>query len=183
MSVVLLGIAWMAGWAQAAKAAGPADTLPRYTEEREAAALHFVRKHCPELVPLLEELKKNNRPAYELQIRETFQVSELLADLQHDPKRYELELQIWKAENKALILVARLSTLKEDDRKSLEQQLLSLARELTELEVQTLEHRLALLQAELNATKDELTRYRDNYDRLVRDRFEGLIDKAQRRKP
>ena len=97
-------------------AGSAADTpLPRFTEEREAAALHFVRKHCPELVPMLDELKKSNRPAYEQQVRETFQVTELLADLQdEDPKRYELELKIWVAENKALVLGARLATAKEE---------------------------------------------------------------------
>ena len=44
-----------------------AEPPPRFTEEREAAALFFVRKHCPELLPLLEELRRSNRPAYERQ--------------------------------------------------------------------------------------------------------------------
>ena len=39
--------------------AARAEPLPRFTEEREAAALHFVRKHCPDLIPLLDDLKKN----------------------------------------------------------------------------------------------------------------------------
>ena len=115
--------------------AASAEPLPRFTEEREAAALHFVRKHCPELVPLLDDLKKASRAAYELQIRETFQVTELLADLQDDQKRYDLELKIWKAENKAFVLVAKLATTKEDDRKKVEDQLQMLAKELVDLEV------------------------------------------------
>src|SRR5882762_9058956 len=98
--------------------ASAADPLPRFTEEREAAAMFFVRKHCPELVPLLDELKRSNRPAYEQQVRETFQVTELLADLQEDSKRYDLELKIWKAENKAMVLIAKLATPKDEDRKT-----------------------------------------------------------------
>src|SRR5262245_26391084 len=164
-------------------AANAAEPLPKFTEEREAAAMHFVRKHCPELVPLLEDLKKANRPAYELQIRETFQVTELLADLQDDPKRYDLELKIWKAENKALVLVAKLATLKEEDRKVAEEQLQGLAKERVELEVQTLEHRTSLLQIELAAAKDELAKLRDNFDRTVKDRFESLLEKAKKKKP
>jgi hypothetical protein len=163
--------------------AATADPLPRFTEEREAAALHFVRKHCPELVPLLEDLKKTNRAAYELQIRETFQITELLADLQSDQKRYELELQIWKTENKALVLVAQLATPKEEARKDIEEQLLRLACELTEYEAQALEHRAALLQTELALTKDEIARYRDNFDRIAKERFESLLEKARKRKP
>jgi hypothetical protein len=160
-----------------------ADALPKFTEEREAAALHFVRKHCPDLVPLLEDLKKANRPAYELQVRETFQVTELLADLQDDPKRYELELKIWKAENKSLVLVAKLATVKEDDRKAVEEQLLGLAKELVELDVQSMEHRVEVLRTELAAAKDELTKFRDTIDRTTKDRFEALLEKARKKKP
>jgi hypothetical protein len=159
------------------------EPLPRFTEEREAAALHFVKKHCADLVPLLEDLKRTNRTAYELQIRETFQVTELLADLQDDPKRHELELRIWKAENKALVLVARLSMAKDDARKPVEDQLQTLARELVELDQLSLEHRVAVLQTELAAAKDELTKFRDNFDRTVKDRFESFLEKAKKKKP
>jgi hypothetical protein len=159
-----------------------ADPLPKFTEEREAAALHFVRKHCPDLLPLLEDLKKANRPAYELQVRETFQVTELLADLQDDPKRYELELKIWKAENKALVLVAKLATPKEDDRKVVEEQLHALAKELVELDLQSMEHRVEVLRTELAAAKDELAKFRDSIDRTTKDRFEALLEKAKKKK-
>jgi hypothetical protein len=164
-------------------AAPAGEPLPRFTEEREAAALHFVRKHCPELVPLLEDLKKASRNTYELQVRETFQVTELLADIQDDPKRYELELKIWKAENKALVLVAKLATPKEDDRKAVEEQLLALAKELVELDVRSLEHRVEVLRTELMSTKDDLSKLRDNFDRTVKDRHEALMEKARKKKP
>jgi flagellar motility protein MotE (MotC chaperone) len=164
-------------------AAPAADPLPKFTEEREAAAIHFVRKHCPELLPLLEDLKKANRAAYELQIRETFQVTELLADLQEDPKRYELELKVWKAENKALVLVAKLATVKDEDRKVVEDQLLMLAKELVELDVQTVEHRVEVLRVELTTAKDELAKLRENFDRQVKERFDALMEKTKKKKP
>src|SRR6266852_3483297 len=69
-----------------------ARALPRFTEEREAAALCFVKKHLAELVPLLEQLKKNNVKQYEHEIREIFQATEWLTDFQEDAKRYDLEL-------------------------------------------------------------------------------------------
>jgi len=171
-------------WAVASVApVSAADPLPKFTEEREAAALFFVRRHCPELLPLLDDLKKVARPAYESQIRETFQVTELLADLQDDQKRYDLELKMWKAENKALVLVAKLATPKEEDRKKVEEQLQVLAKELVELEVQSLEHRVGLLQTELTTAKEELAKFRDNLDRTVKDRYESLIEKARKKKP
>lgn len=163
--------------------AAHADPLPRFTEEREAAALHFVKKHCPDLLPLLDDLKKANRGVYELQIRETFQVTELLADLQDDPKRYDLELKTWKAENKAFVLIAKLATPKDDDRKAIEGQLLALAKELVELDARSLEHRVEVLRTELNTAKDELSKLRDNFDRTVKDRHEAMLEKARRKKP
>jgi hypothetical protein len=172
-----LGV-WPSG--SLAHAAGP---LPRFTEEREAAALHFVRKHCPELLPLLEELKRTNRSLYERQILETFQVSELLADLLDDPKRYEVELRLWKVENQALVLVAKLATARPEERESIEQRLQVLAREVVELESQALECRIELLQAELAFHREELARHRDNFERLAKERYEAFLDKLRKKKP
>lgn len=174
VSVVLVVV-----WCQVTVASDP---LPRFTEEREAAALHFVRKHCPEQVPLLEELKKGNRTAYELQVRETFQVTEYLADLHDDPKRYDLELRVWKAENKAMVLVGRLATPKEEDRKLIEDQLRALAKELVELEIQGQEHRVLVLDRELVSAREELAKSRDTADRSTREKFEGFLEKAKKKR-
>ncbi|MDY3553600.1 hypothetical protein R5W24_002703 [Gemmata sp. JC717] len=169
-------------WAACAARAG--EPLPRFTEEREAAALHFVRKHCPDLTPLLEELKRTARPAYELQIRETFHVSELLAEIQDDdPKRHELELKLWTAENKALVLVARHTTAKEDERKAVEEQLHALAKELVALEVRSLEHRVEILQSELTLAKSDLAKFRDNLDGNAKQRYEALLERTKKKKP
>ena len=162
--------------------ANAADSLPRFTEEREAAAQFFVRKHCPEIVPLLDELKKSNRPAYEQQIRETSQVTELLADLQEDSKRYELELKIWKAENKAMVLVAKLATPKEEDRKAIEDQLKVLAKELVDLEVLALEHRVEVLERESTNAKEELSKARESLERSTKEKFESFLEKAKKRR-
>ena len=173
---VALATAVLAGFV----AAG--EPLPRFTEEREAAALHFVRKHCTELTPLLDELKKSNRSAYELQVRETFQVTELLADLQDDPVRYNLELKIWKAENKAMVLVAKLAAPNGEDRKTVEDQLRGLAKELVDLEVQEAEHRVKVLDRELATAREGLAKARVSADRATREKYEGLLEKARKRR-
>lgn len=180
------------GWfvravAAAGLAAGPApspaaNSLPRFTEEREAAALHFVRKHCPELVPPLDELKRSSRAAYEQQVRETFQVTELLADLRDDPKRHDLELRVWKAENKALVAVARLATAAADDRAAAETELRGLARELVELDVKAAEYRVELLEREAAAARGQLAKAREDVDRAARERYDALVEKARKRK-
>src|SRR4051794_40418485 len=105
----LFALASVFGSASCASAPEPEPrALPRFTEEREAAALFFVKKQLPDLLPLLEQLKKNSQPQYRTEIREIFQATEWLADLQDDPRRHELELKIWKTENKAFTVAAKL---------------------------------------------------------------------------
>jgi hypothetical protein len=176
---VLLALAPARG---GAPPAGEAESLPRFTEEREAAALFFVKKHLPELLPLLGQLKTNNRLQYEREVREIFQETELLADLQDDPKRYELELKVWAAENKANTLVARLSTPSAEERQKVEGELEEIAKELVDLDIQVLELKAEELDKELGDVKDELTRMRESLDKQIKDRYEGLLDKAKRRK-
>jgi hypothetical protein len=159
-----------------------ARALPRFTEEREAAALCFVKKHLPDLVPLLEQLKKNNAKQYEHEVREIFQATEWLTDFQEDAKRYDLELRIWKAENKAHILAAKLSSPVEEERKQLEGQLLALAKELVELDVLVLEVKADQLDKELGEVKDELAKARENGDKQIKERYEQLLEKAKKRR-
>ncbi len=168
--------------ALAGRAAAEERTLPRFTEEREAAALFFVKKHLPELLPLLDQLKKNSPPQYQREVREIFQVTEWLADLTDEPRRQEVELKIWKAENKALTLVAKLSTPGDEERKKAQEQLLELARELVDLDVQVLELRAEQLDKELGEVKDELAKIRDAPDKQAKDRYQALLDKAKQPK-
>jgi hypothetical protein len=156
--------------------------LPRFTEEREAAALCFVKKNLPDLLPLLEHLKKNNVKQYQHEVREIFQATEWLTDFQDDEKRYKLELRIWTAENKAHILAAKLSTPVEEERKLLETQLQTLAKELVDLDVQVLELKAEQLDKELGEVKDELTKTRDNAEKQVKERYDQLLEKAKKRR-
>jgi hypothetical protein len=162
--------------------AADSSTLPRFTEEREAAALFFVKKHLPELLPLLDELKKSNAARYELEVREIFQVTEFLADLRDDMRRHDLELKIWKTETRAHTLVAKLSTPNDEERKKIEAQLQEAAKELVELDMQVLELKAEQLDKELGEVKDELAKMRDSADKTVKERYEELLEKAKKGK-
>ncbi len=157
-------------------------TLPRFTEEREAAALFFVKKHVPEVVPLLEHLKKNNPTQYQQEIREIFQETEYLADLQDDPRRHDLELKIWQTESRVYALVAKLATANEEDRKKTETSIHDLARELVALDVQVLQLKADRLDKEATEVKDELAKARDQADRQTQTRYEALLEEAKKRK-
>jgi hypothetical protein len=171
----------LAGSAGRAAPAAEEGRLPRFTEEREAAALFFVKKHLPELLPLLGELKKTSADRYRREVRAIFQVTELLADIE-DERRYELELKIWKAENKAYTLVAKLSTPRGEERKKVEAALQDLAKELVELDIAVLELKAEQLDKELGETKDELAKMRDGVEKHVKERYQLLLEKANRPK-
>ena len=164
----------------AAKPAPPA--LPRFTEEREAAALFFVKKHVPEVVPLLEQLKKSNQAQYQQEVREIFQETEFLAGLEDDPRRRDLELKIWKTENRVYAQVAKLATQTVEDRTKTEGSIHDLARELVHLDIQVLELKADRLDKELGEVKDELAKARDQVDQQTRSRYEALLEQAKKRK-
>ncbi len=158
----------------------PRSSLPRYTEEREAASLYFVKKHLPELLPVLDQLRKTQPTHYQLEIREIFQVAEMLAELLDDPQRHELELKIWKTANRANILLARLDAQSESEQKKTKRQLEELSRELTHLDIQVLEVQVEHLEKELTSLKQELVRVREQANVETRARVERWL-KAHRR--
>jgi hypothetical protein len=163
--------------------AGAAEApLPRFTEEREAAALFFIKKHLPEVLPLLEELKKNNAGQYQKEIREVFQVTEMLADLEDDPPRRDLELKIWITESKAHALVAKLATPNEEERKKAEDGLRELARQLVELDIQDLQQKADQLKKDLTEVEEDLAKAREQQDKNAQARYEALLEQAKRRK-
>jgi hypothetical protein len=163
--------------------AGAAEaSLPRFTEEREAAALFFIKKHAPEVLPLLEELKKSNPGQYRKEIREVFQVTEMLADLEDDPPRHDLELNIWVTESKAHALVAKLATPNEVERKKAEDGLRELARKLVELDIQDLQQKADQLEKDLSEVRGDLAKAREQADKSAQARYEALLEQAKRRK-
>ena len=178
---LLCGVLVLAGLSATVTSGSTASNLPRFTEEREAAALFFVKKHVPEVLPLLEELKKNNPAQYQQEIREVFQATEMFADLQDDPRLHELELKIWKTETKAHTLVAKLSTPKEE-RTKVEANLQEMARELVDLDIQVLELKADQLDKELGEVKDELARTKEQMDKSIKAKYDALLDQAKKRK-
>lgn len=177
----LLLVATLFAW-HGMTAEAPRNSLPRFTEEREAAALHFVKKHLPDMLATLEQLKKDSGEQYQKAIREIFQVTEILADLRDDMPRHDLELKIWITENKAHLLAAKLSTPSDDERKKIQDQLQELARQLVTLDIEHLEMKIEQLERELGDTREELTKIRENRDKHIKDRFDALLQQAAKKR-
>lgn len=177
-----LALLLWASLAQLASAWATADRsadLPRFTEAREAAALFFVRKHVPEMLPLLDQLKKTDSSKYEREISYVFHVTELLADLRDNPARHDLELQIWIAQNKAQVLVARLVTLASPQREKSLMQLKGLAERLVQLDVQVLELKERQLKQQLSEVRADLSQLRQQQDQQIQARLQQLLRSFQ----
>jgi hypothetical protein len=134
------------------------------------------------LLPLLDRLKKDNSTEYQRQISEIFQATEILAEMRDDAPRHDLELRIWITENRAQVLIARLSTPDAEERKRIQAQLQELARQLVSLDMDFLELKVEQLDRELGEAKDELNRIRDHRDKHVKERYEGLLQRVKKTK-
>jgi hypothetical protein len=88
----------------------PPKTPAQLAAEREAAALAFAREHHPELLTLIEKLRKENRREYNLAIRDLSQASDRLTRIKkQSPAQYEVALAAWKLDSRAHLLAARLT--------------------------------------------------------------------------
>jgi len=158
------------------------ERLPAFSEEREAAALCFVRKQLPDLIPILERLKGSDSGKYRTQIRETFQVTEWLSDLEEeDSKRHDLELELWKTETKALLVVAKLAHQPQEEQAKLQDELQEYTKKLVDLDMQSLRLRVEELEKELAETRDELSHTETKRETLSKERYDRLFEQAKRR--
>ena len=163
---------------RASKPAKPPRRISGFTEEREAAAMTFVRANHPELALLLEQLKLSDNAEYQRAIRELFHSSEKLAQLQErNPRRYPMELATWKLNSRIQLLVARLSMsadpkIEDELRQALRQQL-----ELRKASLNDDRERLETRLAELN---EQLGQARPRSGAYVEQRMAKLLGEASR---
>jgi hypothetical protein len=50
------------------------------------------------------------------------------------------------------------------------------------LDIKAMEHRVEVLDHELTAAREELAKSRDGVDRSVREKFEGFLEKARKKR-
>ncbi len=93
----------------------PRNCRPGHSNGR-AAALAFVQQQQPELARLLDYLRKNQPRQYQRAVRELSRTAERLSQTRdRDPRRYELELQAWKARSRIDLLAAKWQVKPDDE--------------------------------------------------------------------
>jgi hypothetical protein len=142
---------------------------------QEAAALAFADQHHPELAALLASLRQSNPVEYARAIRELFRTSERLALLREKaPRKYALELEIWKGQSRIRLLAARL-TMAPDP--ALEQELREAVAAQTEIRLQLLELEREELAARLEKLDAAIEAVRKSPTGQVDDEVERVLRK------
>ncbi len=155
--------------------------LPMFTEEREAAALTFVRKNGPELLKMLEQLKARNPGEYERAIRDLFRTSEMFASIrQEDPARYELALKGWQAEMHTHLLMARLVHQREGDQAKRE--LKEAVEKLVDLQLERVADQVRRLETELERARRHHQEIKGRRDEIVRQQLEARLKAVEQQR-
>ncbi|RMG34672.1 MAG: hypothetical protein D6725_13855 [Planctomycetota bacterium] len=147
------------------------------TPAREAAALTFAREHHPELVRLLQALRKVDRQQYLKAVRELYRQSERLARMkERGDWRYDLALQSWIVDSRLQVLSARYATT-EDER--LLPRIRELIRERRMLQLQTMVRERERLESRLKKLNEAIDRLNADMDRSVEDELQRVVRKAR----
>lgn len=102
-------------------AGGEKPAAAAVSNEQEVVVLEFVGEHHAELAELLTNLKESRPKEFQKAVRELLRVRDRLAPMKkNNLRRYELELNVWKAESRIQLLAARLQM---SDSKDLRDQL------------------------------------------------------------
>ncbi|PQO47785.1 hypothetical protein C5Y93_01715 [Blastopirellula marina] len=137
-------------------------TTPQERKQREQDAIEFAREHHPALVRLLNHLRRIDQQEYNQAIRELARVSDRLSTLkQRNPRSYELQLEIWKANSSATLLAARIQ-LDPENQDLRDELYVALQRK------STLQRRL--LHDEVERAKRRLKRLEEDLERFDRDK-------------
>lgn len=185
-AIGLIGAMSAVAWADVKKApakGSPAAvkkpvSLPGFTAEREAAALVFVRQHHPQLLDLLESLKKKNPARYQDAIRDLFQTSESLTELRgRGEGRYQLALEAWKLRSRSEVLAAKLKLGADSSR---EKELREVLAAQIDAQIRQQEMELDQLRQRSEKIEQSIVRLRGNRSKQVEARYRALVHGVKR---
>jgi phage-related protein len=128
--------------------------LPKVSKERLEELKAFVKKHHPEIRPLLNSLQKSRPEQYEATMRTLDrEVRNIQALEKRWPERYEKSLELWTTRSKITLLSAQLAIKKSlQEQQAIEKQIYSLIQKQHAL-------RIEIVAADVKATRKRLERY------------------------
>ncbi|MFK7821672.1 MAG: hypothetical protein AB8G99_23370 [Planctomycetaceae bacterium] len=97
-----------------------ARTANALSPEYKEAAMQFARENHPELVPLIEGLRKNREQDYKRALRDLHAAATRFgkAKSRLPAQRYEQQLEVWKLDSRIRLQLAKWSVSKDEDLES-----------------------------------------------------------------
>ena len=151
------------------------------TPERESAVMTFVERNHPALKDVLASLKQNRPKEYEKAIRDIYQTSERLANLQErDPSLYALELKNWTLRSQIQLLTAHMVMA---DNEVIRAELRKLLLEQMDVRAEVLRLDRQRARERLERIESELAKINSDRDKHVEKQLDLLMRSAQQSQP
>jgi len=152
----------------------------------EQLAQELVRKHLPQLVPLLKQLKTDQTRQYERAVWDLSRSAKKLnAAKKRDQQLFEVELELLKSETEANLIAARLKVRdNQNDRKQLRKSVARLhaaKQSKMRYEIEIYQKRLERDQALLTTAEQRLTDFEGNPKNTVAESYLTMLRKAGRK--
>lgn len=140
------------------------EKTPQVTPKRRVELMTFLKKHHPQLRPLLGSLKKNRPEQFESALRTLdVEIKKLQALKQRSPSRYKKSLELWIVKSKIKLVTAQLVTKKkEEDLRQLKKDLQALINEQYDLRVAHLADDVAVAKKRHQKLQVQLTDLKAN---------------------
>lgn len=173
----------------AARAKMEAARKPALTTEQQNAAMAFARENHPELVPLINSLRKSRKADYNRALRDLHMATTRFGRLRErlPGDRYEQQLTIWKLDSRIKLQLAKWSVskgkkLEADIRDSIAQRN-AIRRQQLEQEVLRAKERLAKLEAAFaKASESKVDAEWERLSKSVKRRNSGQKKQSERKK-
>ena len=156
------------------------DQQQRVPKKRQDELLEFVKEHHPELVKLLQHLKKNRRGEFNeamLDLDRSEQRISLFKD--RNPQRYQIELNLWKTRSRIRMLVAQLSV---EDNQRQQRQLKQEVSQFFKLRKQQLLSDKERTEERLNRINENIEKFDSEGDELIERQFQAYLRNAERQR-
>lgn len=147
--------------------------------KRELAALKFAREHHRDLADLLKGLRKTDEQSYQTGLRSLTRDAERISKIaDRDEERYQLAVEVWKADSRIRLEIARLSMSPDEDVESRLRPLL-LQKRVARIDVLELERSRAF--DRMNKCDEQLEMLKGNRDERIAQEIKRVIKQIANR--
>lgn len=150
----------------------------------EAKVLKFVGEHQPELLKLLEFMKKKQPAQYQQALREMARSQQRLETLaEKDKELHTVELELWNIRSRLRLVAAQIPVVREKQRGELEKEL----KDLVERELQQNRAKLTLqkerLETQVKKLSDQIARIENDPEKLINNSLKNWQNRISKQAP